>query len=357
MFKILAINPGSTSTKIGIFNGREICSTKTIRYSKKELNYFRKIIDQIDHRMQSIDNFIKENNINLSKVDIFIGRGGYLKPLRSGLYKVNKKMINDLVKAKYGEHASNLGAIIAYNYAKKYNKEAFILDPVCVDELNQIAKISGHPLFERKSIFHALNHKRVARAASKELGKDYEKLNLIVCHLGGGITIGLHNHGRVVDVNNAIDGEGPFTPERSGGLQIGSFLRYVFENNLNYDESFKMICGNGGLVAYFGTTNFSELMQKYENGNDKKLNVIIEAMAYQISKNIVAMAAPVCGKIDGIILTGGLAHSESFINLIISKIKFITKNIFIYPGEDELMAMVEGVLLGKSEKIEIMEYK
>lgn len=265
-------------------------------------------------------------------------------------------MVEDLREAKYGEHSSNLGAIIAYSYACEYKKKSYILDPICVDELEPVARISGHPAIERKSIFHALNQKRVAMITSNKLGKKYNEVILIVAHLGSGITIGLHKNGKVVDVNHGVDGEGPFTPQRSGGLPLGSFLRYIFEHNLNYDESFSMVYGHGGLVAYFGTSDFAELMQKYEKNTNKKIKIIIDAMAYQISKHIAALSAPVCGQIDGIVLTGGLAYSKTFINLIISNIKFLTNNIFVYSGEDELLTMAEGIMLGVNKKIEILKY-
>lgn len=356
MYKILAINPGNTSTKIGLFEDKTLIKSKTIRYDSKDLSSFKKIIAQLGFRLKSVEDFAKENDIDFSKIDFFIGRGGYLKPLKSGLYEINQKMIKDLSEAKYGEHSSNLGAVIAYYFAKKYDKKSFILDPICVDELEPIARISGHPAIERKSIFHALNQKRAARIASKELGKKYDKINLIVAHLGSGITIGLHKKGKVVDVNHGIDGEGPFTPQRSGGLPLGSFLSYIFKHNLNYKESFKMVYGQGGLVAYFGTSDFESLMEKYEKGN-KKIKLVIEAMAYQISKYIASLSAPVCGQINGIVLTGGLSYSNTFVDLIISKIKFLTNNIFVYPGEDELLAMAEGVLLGINNEIEIFRYK
>lgn len=352
----MAINPGNTSTKIGLFKDKELISSEIIRYDKGELVKFKKIIDQLDFRLKSIDSFIQKNNIDLSEIDFFIGRGGYLRPLKSGLYEINNKMVEDLVEAKYGEHSSNLGAIIAYSYACEYKKKSYILDPVCVDELEPVARISGHPAIERKSIFHALNQKRVAQIAARELGLEYRDINLIVAHLGSGISVALHKRGRVVDVNHAIDGEGPFAPQRSGGLPVGGFLRYIFEHNLNYDESFSMLYGHGGLAAYFGTSDFAELMQKYEKNTNKKVKIIIDAMAYQISKYIASLSAPVCGQIDGIVLTGGLAYSKTFINLIISNIKFLTNNIFVYSGEDELLTMAEGIILGVNKKIEILKY-
>jgi len=357
MENIFTINPGSTSTKIGLFNGFQLIEEETIRYQKEEIKKYRRVIDQLDLRLASIDRFIEDKNINLSEIDFFIGRGGYLRPLDSGLYEVNQKMIGDLKSARYGEHASNLGAVIAGHYAARYGKKAYIMDPICVDELTDIARISGHPLFERTSIFHALNQKKVARMAAGELGKKYEDINLVVAHLGGGITIGLHKKGRVVDVNNGTQGEGPFTPERSGGMELGSFLKYIFENKLDFEQSFRMVLGEGGLVAYFGTTDFSKLMGIYKKGSDKKVKLVIEAMAYQIAKEIAAMSVLACGKVDALVLTGGLAYEKAFLDLIIPKVQFISDRIFIFPGENELEAMAEGIMLGLVErKIELLNY-
>lgn len=357
MSKILAINPGNTSTKIGLFEQIKLINLKIIRHNKYDLDRFGHFTDQLDYRLEAIGKFIRDNNIDISGIDYFIGRGGLLKPLVSGLYKVNHKMIEDLKAARYGEHGSNLGALIAYEFADRYKKKAYILDPVCVDELDPVARLSGHPKIPKTSVFHALNQKRVARKASGELGRKYEEVNLIVAHMGSGISTGLHKEGMVVDVNHAIDGEGPFGPERSGGLPVGAFLRYVFDNRLGYQESFKMIYGRGGMFAYLGTNDFKKVMELYDRGTDNKVNSIIEAMAYQISKSIVSLAAPVSGKVEGIVLTGGLAHSDTFMNLIRPKIEFISKNIFIYPGEDELQAMAEGVILGLKGEIKILEYK
>ena len=356
MSLILAINPGNTSTKVALFEDDRPVRMEVVRHEKKELKSFSRFIDQLDYRRKAVDDFLSRNEIDPESIDYFIGRGGYLKPLKSGLYEVNKKMLEDLESSRYGEHASNLGAIIAYSLSSVRGKRAFILDPICVDEMDPVARISGHPVIERKSILHALNHKRIARIAASELGSKYERLNLLVAHLGSGITIGLHKRGRIVDVNDAVDGEGPFSPERSGGLPAGSFLKYVLERGLDLNEGYKMLYGEGGMYAYLGTNDFKLVMDKYEKGSDEKVSIVIKAMAYQIAKNIAAMAAPVGGKIDAIAITGGLAYSKTFIDLIIPDIKFITDNILIYPGEDELQAMAEGVVKGLKGEIEILDY-
>ena len=356
MDKILAINPGNTSTKIGLFESNKLINQKSIRHDKKDLEVFSNILDQLEFRSKSIGTFLRENDIRTSDIDHFIGRGGLMKPLESGLYMVNPDMINDLKSSKYGEHSSNLGALIAQRIASKYGKKAYILDPVCVDELEPVARITGHPEIRKVSAFHALNQKSVARRASKEIGKQYGDLNLIIAHLGSGISVGLHRKGKIVDVNNAIAGEGPFSPERSGGIPAGTFLKYAFENKLNYQESLKMLYGQGGMYAYLGTNDFQEVMEIYNKGNNKKIKIVIDAMAYKIAKAIAALAAPVAGEVDGIVITGGLAYSKTFTSIIRSSIKFLTGNIFIYPGEDELQAMADGVVLGLKGEIEIHEY-
>ena len=356
MDKILAINPGNTSTKIGLFEQNTLIDQEVIRHYKKDLDVFPNILDQLNFRSKAIGSFLKDNNIQTSDIDHFIGRGGLLKPLKSGLYMVNQEMIGDLKSVKYGEHSSNLGALIAQRFASEYGKKAYILDPVCVDELEPIARISGHPKIHKVSAFHALNQKSVARRASTDIGKRYEDLNLIVAHLGSGISVGLHKKGKIVDVNNAISGEGPFSPERSGGIPAGTFLKYVFENKLDFQDGLKMLYGQGGMYAYLGTNDFQKTMKDYNGGKKEEVRLVIDAMAYKISKEIASLAAPVAGKVDGIIITGGLAYSKTFISIIRSSIGFITSNIFIYPGEDELQAMADGVVLWLKGEIEIHEY-
>ena len=354
--KILAINPGNTSTKAALFKDRELKKMEVVRHSKEEIENFTNFIDQLEYRRQAIDDFLSRNKIDPGTIDYFIGRGGYLKPLKSGLYEVNEKMLEDLKSSRYGEHASNLGAMIACSFSSRMGKRAFILDPVCVDELESIARISGHPAIERKSVFHTLNQKRVARNAAREMGLEYKDINLIVAHLGSGISVGLHKKGLITDVTNAIDGEGPFSPERSGAVPTGAFLKYVFDNKLDWNESASMLYGRGGMYAYLGTNDFEKVIEKYEAKKDEKVKTIVEAMAYQITKNIAAMAAPAGGAIDAIVITGGLAYSKTFTDLIVPNIRFITDRVFIYPGEDELQAIADGVVQGLKNEIEILDY-
>ncbi|WP_347877413.1 butyrate kinase [Caloranaerobacter azorensis] len=293
---------------------------------------------------------LNEKGINLTKLSAVVGRGGLLKPIAGGTYKVNERMLEDLKVGVLGEHASNLGGILAHEIASQLNIPAFIVDPVVVDEMEDVARISGMPELERKSIFHALNQKAVARRAAKELGKAYNEVNLIVAHLGGGISVGAHKNGRVIDVNNALDGEGPFSPERTGGLPVGDLVKLCFSGKYTLAEMKKKIKGNGGLVAYLGTNDAREVVKMIENG-DKKAELVYKAMAYQVAKEIGSLAAVLEGKVDGIILTGGIAYDKRFTKWIIDRVSFISK-VFVYPGEDEMIALAEGglrVLRGEEE--------
>jgi butyrate kinase len=356
MYRILAINPGNTSTKVGYFEDTRQVFASTVRHSLEELSRYKNFFEQLDFRVESINEFIYGNDIKLESVDFFIGRGGYLKPLKSGLYEISEKMISDLKNAPV-EHASNLGALIAFSFAKKFGRKAYILDPVCVDELDDIARLSGHPLFERTTLFHALNQKRMARKAASELGRKYTELNLIVAMLGSGISVGIHSMGKIIDVTNAVNGEGPFSTERSGAIPILPFLSYVLDNKLSYEAAAKIIYGRGGIVAYLGTNDMINIMSRYRNNDDGKINLIIEAMAYQIAKEIASMAIAVKGCVDAIVITGGLANEKVFVDLVIQRIKFISEKILVYPGEDELAAMAEGVIGAINSEIEILEYK
>lgn len=339
--KILAINPGSTSTKIGIFEDETQLFEKTIRYSNEELKNYKNIIDQYEFRKNSVLDALSENGLNVSEIDGFVGRGGLLKPISGGTYEVNELMLKDLKECKMGEHASNLGGIIAYELANINGKRSFIVDPVVVDELLDVARVSGHKDFQRVSIFHALNQKAIGREYAKSIGKSYEDLNLIIAHLGGGISVGAHKKGRVIDVNNALDGEGAFSPERSGTLPLGDMVRLCFSGKYDYKEIMNMIKGKGGLISYFENSDVRTLMNEAKDDENKKL--VLEAMAYQVSKEIGAYAAVLDGKVDGIILTGGIAHNNKVTEYIENKVKFISK-VIVFPGEDELRALVQGAL-------------
>lgn len=350
MKKLLIINPGSTSTKIGVFQDKNMIFEKTLRHSVEELSKYERIYDQYEFRKEIILDSLKENNISTKDLDGVVGRGGLLQPIEGGTYEVNEKMIEDLKTGVLGEHASNLGGILAYEIVKENQGKAFIVDPVVVDELEDVARISGLKEIERMSIFHALNQKAVARRYAKSLHKDYEDLNLIVAHLGGGVSVGVHKKGRVVDVANALDGEGPFSPERSGSLPVGNLVKLCYSNKYKEEEVQSMIKGKGGLVSYLDTNDGIEVAERIKNG-DKYAEKIYYAMAYQIAKEIGAVSTILKGEIDGILLTGGLAYDKIFTRWIKEKVFFLG-DVVIYPGEDELTALAEGglrVLKGEEE--------
>lgn len=341
-YRILTINPGSTSTKIAVFDNDNALFEETLRHSSDELVGYKSIIDQYQFRKQVILRTLDEQGINLSKLSAVVGRGGLLAPMPGGTYSVNEKMLEDLRIGLQGQHASNLGGIIAFEIAEQLNIPSFIVDPVVVDEMDDIARISGMPEIERKSIFHALNQKAVARRAAKDLEGAYEDFNFIVAHLGGGISVGAHQKGRVIDVNNALDGEGPFSPERSGGLPVGDLVKLCFSNKLTQGEIMKKIVGKGGLVAYLNSNDGREVRQMIESGN-KEAEIIYKSMGYQVAKEIGSCAAVLKGEVDGIILTGGLAYDKTLVGWIKERVNFIS-DVLIYPGEDEMLALAEGGL-------------
>ncbi len=341
-FRILAINPGSTSTKIAIFDNDKLVMEETLRHPTEEINKYTHIFAQYDFRMNVILDTLNEKGINLTKLSAVVGRGGLLKPMKGGTYEVDAAMIEDLKEGVLGEHASNLGGVIAHEIASKLNIPAYIVDPVVVDELEPVARISGMPEIPRISIFHALNQKAVARRAAAEMNKHYDECNLIVAHLGGGISVGAHLKGRVVDVNNALDGEGPFSPERSGGLPVGDLAKLCFSGKISHADLKKKIKGQGGLVAYLNTNDGREVTQMIKDGN-KEAELVYKAMAYQIAKEIGMCATVLKGKVDAVIITGGLAYDKTLIGWIEESVSFIGK-IIVYPGEDEMSALALGGL-------------
>jgi butyrate kinase len=300
-------------------------------------------------------NELKEKGTNLKAIVAVVGRGGLIKPIESGIYRVNDSMKKDLLSGYNGHHASNLGGLIADDIASSLpDASAYIVDPVVVDELQPLARISGLPEIERKSIFHALNQKAVARIYAASNGKKYEDLNLIIAHMGGGISVGAHYKGRVIDVNNALNGDGPLTPERTGGLPAGQLVDLCYSGKYSHSELKALLTGKGGIVAYLGTNNFMEVCDLADKG-DRKAILIREAVAYQVGKEIGALSAVLKGKVDAVLLTGGMAYQESLINLIKPMIDFIS-NIIVYPGEDELKALAFNGLLALDGKIEIKTY-
>ena len=354
-YRLLIINPGSTSTKIAIFDNEKPVLEETLRHSNEELAPFGTIIEQYEFRKNVILDTLNANGINITKLNAVVGRGGLLKPMVGGTYHVNGKMIEDLRGAVMGQHASNLGGIIAHEIASQLGIQAFIVDPVVVDEMDEIARISGMPDLERISIWHALNQKAVGRRAAADLNRKYEDLNLIIAHLGGGISVGAHRKGRVVDVNNALDGEGPFSPERAGGLPIDGLIKLCYSGKYTLDEIKKKITGKGGLVAYLGTNDGREVVRMIEEGN-KKAELVYKAMAYQVAKEIGACAAVLEGKVDAVCLTGGLAYDKHLTGWIKERVEFIG-DVRIYPGEDEMIALAEGGLRVLREEEDAREYK
>lgn len=354
-YKLLIINPGSTSTKIGVYEDEKQVLEETLRHSSEEIGKYNTIFDQFQFRKDVILNVLEEKNFDINTLSAIVGRGGLLKPIVSGTYTVNEAMLEDLKVGVQGQHASNLGGIIANEIATSLNIPAFIVDPVVVDELDDVARISGMPELERKSIFHALNQKAVAKRYAKESGKSYDSLNLIVTHMGGGVSVGAHKSGRVVDVNNALDGEGPFSPERSGGLPVGDLVKLCYSGKYTIEELKKKITGKGGAVAYLNTNDFREVEDKALAG-DEKYKKILDAFIYQIAKEIGQCAAVLKGKVDAIILTGGIAYSKAITAELKEMTSFIAP-VVVYPGEDELLALAEGGLRVLRGEEKAKEYK
>ena len=352
---ILAINPGSTSTKFALFSEEELIFEKSVSHNADDLKPYKKISDQYQFRKNIIMIELQNRGIDLGKIVAIVGRGGLVKPIESGIYRVNDRMKEDLKIGVSGQHASNLGGLIADDIASSLQgAQAFIVDPVVVDELQPIARISGHPEITRRSIFHALNQKAIARIYAESIKSNYNDLSLIIAHMGGGISVGAHKNGRVIDVNNALDGDGPFSPERSGGLPSGSLAELCFSGRFSYSEIKSMLTGKGGIMAYLGTNSFKDVCLRADGGDEEAL-FIRNALSYQVGKEIGALAAVLHGKVDAILLTGGIAHQEKLVNFIRSMVEFIAP-VIVYPGEDELKALTYNGLLALNGKIEIKTY-
>ncbi|MCK4746851.1 MAG: butyrate kinase [Bacteroidales bacterium] len=352
---ILAINPGATSTKIAVYRSNKSVFLKTIRHECDDLLVFKKTADQLDLRLELVLAEVKDNHIPFEAIGLIIARGGLIHPIESGVYEVNKAMISDLEQGVMGDHASNLGGLIAARLNKEFtNAKAYIADPVVVDELQDVARVSGHPDFQRISIFHALNQKSTARTYAHSRGMEYEDLNLIIAHLGSGISVGAHKKGRVIDVNNGLDGEGPFGPERSGTLPTGALARYCFEAGRSQKYVQNMLAGKGGLFAYLGHKDAHQLERMAREG-DPKARMIQDAMAYQISKEIGAMSAVLGGEVHAIIITGGIAHNPDLTGYIKERVGFIAP-VFIYPGEDEMRALALNGSMLLNGRITAREY-
>ncbi len=355
MHRILAINPGSTSTKFAVYFDAECVLKKIIRHSIEELLSYKNVVDQFDFRKGFIIDALVEVGIEVDSIKTIIGRGGLTYPLESGVYRVNNQMIKHAREGVLGQHASNLGPLLADYIALQIpDAKAYIADPVVTDEMDEIARIAGHPNFRRMSVFHALNQKATARLHAREMAEKYESLNLIVAHLGGGISVGAHKKGRVVDVNNAFDGEGPFSPERSGTLPVGQLISACFSGKYSEDQIRRMVVGEGGFVAYLGTNDARNVEKMVKAGNENAI-LIQEAMFYQVSKLIGEMAVVLNGKVDAILLTGGLAYNQELGNYIKNKAGFIAP-VFTYPGEDELEALAMNALRVAKGEVDVKEY-
>jgi len=350
MFKILSINPGSTSTKFAFYEDENLICLHTIRHTTQELDSYQVLFDQSDFRKDLMLDYLRQNDILLTNLSAVVGRGGFVRPIESGVYEVNNQMICDLNNPKNSQHASNLGAIIAREIADAIpNCHAYIADPVVVDEMQEVARISGLPNMPRRSMFHALNHKAIGRKYATSLGTTYEKLNLVIAHLGGGITVAAHKLGRVIDLNQGFDGYGPFSPERSGTLDAGMLVNLCFEGHYSQAEIHKMLVGNGGLMAHLGTSDV-QLAQEMAESGDEHAKLLLEAMAYNVAKEIGSMLVVLQGKAEAVILTGGIAHSNVIVEYIKRMIMPLIQ-IVVYPGEDEMESLaMSGLRVLRGEK-------
>jgi len=338
---LLAVDPGNTTTKIGIFRNDKSVHTTSVSHDDSVLGKFKCVYDQKSYRAGLILKELASAGFKTGDLSCCVGRGGILKPLKSGTYRVNKKMLGELAEAARGEHASNLGAAIADEIASMAGLPAFIVDPVCVDEMADIARISGWSEINRESISHALNMKAVAKRHAKNMGKSYSELRLVIAHLGSGISMSAHENGMMIDVINPRD-EGPFSPERAGGMPSLLLAKKCFSGKYNYKSLEKILFGGGGLYSYLGTRDLKKVEEMIAGG-DKKACLIYDAMVYQIAKFIGEMCTVLCGKLDTILLTGGMAHDTRLCEEIKKRAGFLGK-ITIYPGEDELQALAEGAL-------------
>jgi butyrate kinase len=341
-FRILVVNPGSTSTKLSIFEDRVAVVTETVSHDAAALAQFASLMDQLPMRLAIVRDFLARHKTELSDVSAIACRGGLLQPLPSGTYRVNEAMVRDLQNPAMGAHASNLAACIGFELSKESGVPSYIVDPVVVDELASLARLSGLKGIERVSIFHALNQKAIARQAALDLGKPYEEANLIVVHLGGGISVGAHHLGRVVDVNNALNGDGPFAPERAGSLPAVGLVKLCFSGMYSQAEVMKLLAGKGGLVSHLGT-NDARTVEKMISEGDEHARLVYTAMAYTIAKTVGEMATVLEGHVDAIVITGGIARSAFLVDEITRRVQFIAP-IRVYPGEDEMKALALGVL-------------
>lgn len=340
-YRVLVINPGSTSTKVAVYEDEVPLFVDAVRHSAGEMATFRRVSDQYPARRGAIFACLERHDIDLSSLAAVVGRGGILRPLASGTYLIDAKMLADLAEPTILDHASNLGPPLAREVASRASVPAYTVDPVAVDEMDEVARISGLPQISRRSLSHALNIKAVARRAATDLGRPYAALNMVIAHLGGGISVTAHRQGRMVDVNNAAEA-GPFAPERSGSLPLHAFIDLCFSGRYAIDDLKRLVLGAGGLVAHLGTNSTLEVEQRIAAG-DERARLVYEAMAYNIAKEIGAMATVLRGQVDAIVLTGGVANSEMLVAWIRERVQFIAP-VLLYPGENEMLALAQGAL-------------
>ena len=354
--KILVINPGSTSTKMAVYEDEKPVLLRNITHTAEELAPFDAITEQQDFRRQLVLEELRRSDIPLV-FDAVIGRGGLVKPIAGGVYEINQQMIDDTLHGcVMHNHACNLGCLIAHEIAQSIpGCRAFIADPGVVDELSPLARISGSPLMPRICIWHALNQRAIARRYARGIGREYEDLNLIICHLGGGISVAAHEHGHAIDANNALDGEGPFSPERAGSLPAADLVRLCYSGKYTEKELLKRIAGQAGLTAHLGTNNMREILQRIKSG-DEQAQLIVDAMLYHTAKQIASEAAVLCGQIDAILLTGGMAHSDYIVSELRRRIGFLAP-VYTFPGEDEMEALALNALSVLQGKRQAKIYK
>ncbi|MCM1125970.1 MAG: butyrate kinase [Lachnospiraceae bacterium] len=352
--KSLIINPGSTSTKIGVFEDETLLFEETLRHSTEEIAQYASIVDQKDFRKQIILDLLEKKDFDIKSLQVIVGRGGMLKPIPGGTYAVSDALLEDLKIGKQGQHASNLGGILAREIGDSIGVPSYIVDPVVVDELMPISRYSGVPELPRTSVFHALNQKAVAKRYAKEISKPYDSLNLVVVHMGGGVSVGAHEKGRVIDVFNALDGDGAFSPERAGAVPTGALIKMCFSGKYTEKEVYKKAVGNGGFNAYVGTNDMRDV-EKMVNDGDSKAKEVREAFIMQVAKDIGSMACVLKGKVDQIIVTGGIAYDKVVVAGLKERAEFIAP-FTVYPGEDELLALVQGALRVINGEEKAMEY-
>jgi len=352
--KILIINPGSTSTKIAVYSAGEMKVNVSVKHADEELRKFPTIWDQYDFRKEAVLKVLADHNLSIEEITAIACRGGNVKPLPGGTYRLTAKMIADMKSGIYGKHPINVGGLVAYDLGNQYGIPVFTCDPPMTDELCTSARYSGIPQIPRTSSFHALNQKATARKIAAQLGRKYEEVNLIVVHLGGGISVGAHRKGKIIDVNNALDGDGAFSPERAGTLPAGDLVKMCFSGEYSKDQMLKLLTGGGGLFAYLGTTDAVEIERRIAGGDEKAAEVY-EAMAYQVAKEIGACTTVLEGEIDAIALTGSLVYSKVLLDSLMKKIKFIAP-VYLNPGENEMEALADAVMRYFNNEEELSVY-